>query len=147
MGFLKRYKQFKIRKDKGEGFKDSIYNLNIYYYKRNDINKSFFFINGTIGEYDEIVKKIDKYTNFNYNQFILEHYDCEKDIIVEAGAGTGKTYSMISRITYLVYKHSYTSENILKKIVMITFTNEAANNMKKKLKEYYENYYLLTQNI
>ena len=147
LGFLKRYKQFKIRKDKGEGFKDSIYNLNIYYYKRNDINKSFFFINGTIGEYDEIVKKIDKYTNFNYNQFILEHYDCEKDIIVEAGAGTGKTYSMISRITYLVYKHSYTSENILKKIVMITFTNEAANNMKKKLKEYYENYYLLTQNI
>ncbi|MFU7514616.1 UvrD-helicase domain-containing protein [Clostridium sp. HCS.1] len=146
LGFLSKYKSFNII-DKNNSFKDSIYNFNFYHYKEKNIKSSFYLINGIINNYDEALKEIDKYTNFNYNQFILEHYEVNKDIIVEAGAGTGKTYSMISRITYLIYKHNYSSEEILKKIAMITFTNEAANNMKKRLKEYYENYYLLTKNI
>lgn len=145
--FLRDYEQFKIFDEKKNKFRDNIFNLNIYYYELKNINKSFYIVDGKLDGYEELLKDIDKETNFNYNQFLLEHYKCKRDIIVEAGAGTGKTYSMISRITFLIYKHKYSSNEILEKIAMITFTNEAANNMKKRLKEYYQNYYLLTQDV
>lgn len=147
LSFLRKYKQFKIKNSEENKYNNSIFNLNTYLYKENDINESFYIIDGNINGYESLLEKIDTYTNFNNNQFLLEHYNIKKDIIVEAGAGTGKTYSMISRITYLVYKHKYNPSEIETKIAMITFTNEAANNMKKRLKEYYQNYYLLTQNI
>lgn len=145
--YLKNYSQFIIYNSQKKFFLDSIFNMNFYLYEYDDLKESFYIEDGTVGSLIETLKLIDSKTNFNINQFLLEHYECNKDIIVEAGAGTGKTYSMISRITYLIYKHKYTPEDILNKIVMITFTNEAANNMKKRLKEYYQNYYLLTHEI
>ncbi|WP_338608837.1 UvrD-helicase domain-containing protein [Clostridium baratii] len=147
LSFLEKYKQFKIYDSENNKYYDNIFNLSMYLYRLNNINKSFHILDGNVGEYKDVLQQIDDYTNFNNNQFLLEHYECNKDIIVEAGAGTGKTYSMISRITYLIYKHKYTSDKLLDKIAMITFTNEAANNMKKRLKEYYQNYYLLTRNV
>lgn len=145
--FLERYNEFKIYNSEKKKFIDNIFNMNLYLYKFDDIEKSFYIEDGLIGDSQEVLELIDKRTNFNINQFLLEHFKCNEDIIIEAGAGTGKTYSMISRITYLIYKHKYTSDDISEKIAMITFTNEAANNMKKRLKEYYQNYYLLTQKI
>lgn len=45
--------------------------------------------------------------------------------VILAGAGTGKTYTIVEKIKYLVDKNIYPAE----KIVCITFSNEAANNL------------------
>ena len=45
--------------------------------------------------------------------------------IILAGAGTGKTYTIVEKIKYLIEKNIYEPE----KIVCITFSNEAANNL------------------
>ena len=45
--------------------------------------------------------------------------------IILAGAGTGKTHTMVEKINYLVSHKIYAPE----KIACITFSNEAANNL------------------
>ncbi|MDO8059396.1 UvrD-helicase domain-containing protein ['Crotalaria aegyptiaca' phytoplasma] len=61
----------------------------------------------------------------------------EKAIYLHAGAGTGKTTTLINRIFYLLNELNINSANIL----AITFTNNAAKEMKKRLQEKF------TQNI
>jgi len=91
------------------------------------------------------LKELDKKTSFNLSQYLIEHF--EKDnLIVSAGAGTGKTHSVVSRINYLVWLHDYKAHEFAKKIVMITFTNESADDMKRKIKEFFLHKQLLTSN-
>lgn len=45
--------------------------------------------------------------------------------VILAGAGTGKTHTIVEKIKYLIKNNIYPSE----KIVCITFSNEAANNL------------------
>lgn len=140
LDYLEKYKDFKI-----EDNTKSIFNLSTYFYEGKLIEGSFEVIDGEYSEFEKELNEIDSKTSFNFNQFKLEHCKTNEDIIVKAGAGSGKTYSMISRITYLIYMHGYTAEEITKRIYMITFTNEAADNMKERLKGYFMNYYLLTK--
>ncbi len=51
--------------------------------------------------------------------------------LILAGAGTGKTYTIRKKIKYLVENKHYLPEEIL----CLTFSNEATNNLKKKLVE------------
>jgi len=52
-----------------------------------------------------------------------------KPILIIAGPGMGKTYTLAYKMRYLVME-----ENINpKKIIVITFTNEAANNMRRRI--------------
>lgn len=83
-------------------------------------------------------------SSFNKDQYEIEHAPLT-DIIVKAGAGTGKTYSVVSRINYLVWKNEYTPSDLKRAIAMITFTNESADAMKERLSENFLNYYLLTK--
>ena len=83
-------------------------------------------------------------TPFNLQQYEIEHATTEKDILVEAGAGTGKTFSMVSRVAYLCNRASDAISNLSEEIAMVTFTNDAAINMKKRLKQMFINYFVLT---
>lgn len=94
---------------------------------------------------DRFMTRLHDLTAFNYQQFRLEHADPHADIAVRAGAGTGKTFGMISRVTYLCYKRGYTPNRLKDALAMLTFTNEAADNMKQRLKQCFESYYLLTK--
>ena len=103
------------------------------------------------GEFDdsqvEILDFIGDNSKFNIQQYKVEHAPVDKDIVVKAGAGTGKTYSMISRISYIC--HQASNANILdvkNEIAMLTFTTEAATNMKSRLKQAFMNYFVLTRN-
>lgn len=87
----------------------------------------------------------DKST-FNNQQFGIEHADSEMNILVKAGAGTGKTYSMVSRVSYLCNRYETPIVNVIDDIAMVTFTNDAADNMKKRLKQLFINYFVLTGN-
>ena len=78
---------------------------------------------------------------------MIEHAPIDKNIVVKAGAGTGKTFSMISRISFIC--HQASNANILdvkNEIAMLTFTTEAATNMKSRLKQAFMNYFVLTRN-
>ncbi len=105
------------------------------------------FDGGFQSDDSEYIKGISQKCRFNYEQFEIEHADCMKNILVKAGAGTGKTYTMISRISYICHMQKCSLREMVNRIVMITFTNDAAENMEKKIKEYFNNYYLLTNNL
>ena len=63
---------------------------------------------------------------FNSAQFLVEHCRPEKHVIVQASAGTGKTTVMIDRIMFLLHTQP---DLHLAEVFMITFTNDAAEQM------------------
>lgn len=93
---------------------------------------------------EAILTYADKNSAFNVEQFKVEHCDITKNAVVRAGAGTGKTYTMISRIAFLCHMQMCTMREMANRIVMITFTDDAANQMEEKIKAHFNNYYLLT---
>lgn len=97
-------------------------------------------------EEKQLLKKLSDKSSFNMQQYFIEHADVEKNILVRAGAGTGKTYSMVSRIAFLCNKYANPTVNLIDDIAMVTFTNDAADNMKNRLKQLFINYFVLTSN-
>ena len=97
-------------------------------------------------EEKQLLEKLAKKSTFNSQQYFIEHASSEKNILVRAGAGTGKTYSMVSRIAFLCNKYENPTVNLIGDIAMVTFTNDAAENMKNRLKQMFINYYVLTSN-
>ena len=91
-----------------------------------------------------VLMMLSELTGFNYQQYEIEHAPCDKNILVTAGAGTGKTYSMVSRIAYLCNKKIDATVDIVNDIAMITFTNDAADNMSRRVKQMFVNYFVLT---
>lgn len=94
----------------------------------------------------ELLKSLADATTFNFQQYMVEHASADKNTLVEAGAGTGKTYSMVARVAYLCNKKIGAISNIDEELAMATFTNDAANNMKVRLKQMFVNYFILTSN-
>lgn len=129
-------------------FEKEIFNFSLY---KTELSESdiFTIINGEkddIEKYQEQLRIFDAETKFNLNQFKVEHTPVNEHIVIKAGAGSGKTFSMISRINFLVYSHKLDPMGLRESIFLITFTNEAARNMKAKLQKNFNNYFLLTRN-
>lgn len=80
---------------------------------------------------------------FNAAQFKVEHNAPDSNIVVKASAGTGKTTVMIDRILYLMHMVPGLD---MSDIYMITFTNEATNQMNDRLQEMLLKKYSLTRN-
>ena len=97
-------------------------------------------------EEKQLLEILSKKSTFNIQQYFIEHASTKKNILVRAGAGTGKTYSMVSRIAYLCNKFANPVVNLIDDIAMVTFTNDAADNMKNRLKQLFINYFVLTSN-
>ncbi len=93
-----------------------------------------------------ILKNLSEKSTFNFQQFEIEHAPSDKNILVAAGAGTGKTYSMVSRVAYLCNRTADAVVDIAGDIAMITFTNDAADNMNSRVKRMFMNYFVLTSN-
>lgn len=105
-------------------------------------------LNGLIFDNETILNSLSAKTDFNYNQYKIEHAPTDKHIVVKAGAGTGKTYSMISRISFICHASSKSGVSVpADEIAMLTFTDDAAGNMKNRLKAQFMNYYVLTKNV
>lgn len=80
--------------------------------------------------------------NFNFGQFVVVHEEVSSDVLVSAGAGSGKTETMAERIVFLLAtarKHldprnsERPLELSLSDIVLITFTREAASEMRSRI--------------
>jgi DNA helicase II / ATP-dependent DNA helicase PcrA len=93
---------------------------------------------------NEFLAYFDEVSSFNLPQYILEHKETKSNSLVKAGAGTGKTTTMINRIAYL--KHRFQSAVNLQGFVLITFTNEASIHMRAKLMQKFKDYYDITGN-
>lgn len=100
----------------------------------------------TSDEEKRILTELSEHTAFNYQQYEIEHATTDCNILVTAGAGTGKTFSMVSRVAYLCNKTVDAVVDISDEIAMITFTRDAAENMKIRLKQMFMNYFILTSN-
>lgn len=85
----------------------------------------------------------EKIPAFNAAQYRVEHAGIDSNIVVKASAGTGKTTVMVDRILYLM--HMVPDLN-MSEIYMITFTNEATNQMNDRLQEMLLKKYSLTGN-
>lgn len=149
LNFMKLDRTFKETANTDESF--VTYNFNIYCvnYKLKqyfEILDGFTNMEERFESYSKTLIEIDKKSYFNLDQYLVEHSD-NKNILVKAGAGTGKTHTMISRLMYLIYINKYSSDDLIEKIIMITFTNEAANSMRDKIKQEFMNYYMLTKDI
>ena len=106
---------------------------------------SFVVRNGEYNTHQEqLLQKLADVSQFNAEQYFVEHAAPDKNIVIRAGAGTGKTYTMISRIGFICYTQNVPLQTMADRIVMITFTNEAADQMEEKLKTHYRNSYLIT---
>lgn len=109
---------------------------------------SFMIKNGDYSpSQEDVLRKLSNVSQFNFEQYQVEHATTTKNIVIRAGAGTGKTYTMISRIGFICYAQNVPLQTVAERIVMITFTNDAADQMAAKLKRYFRNYYLLTANL
>jgi len=124
-----------------------IFNFEAYSYKSAiEVQEEISVAEGQLSvQQESILEEIARSTRFNLEQYKVEHANGDKNVLVQAGAGTGKTYSMVSRIAYLCLSRQHFVNNIVDEIAMITFTNEAADNMKVRLKQYFMNCYILTK--
>lgn len=126
----------------------SVFNFEAIFVEEDIVIDSFIAYNGKLSnEQEAILSKIAEVTNFNIDQFHIEHAEIGRDIQVKAGAGTGKTYSMVSRIAFLCSRASNSEVfDPASEIAMLTFTDDAAINMKSRLKQLFVNYFILTKN-
>lgn len=124
----------------------SIFNFEAFYSERFDFTSDYTIVNGTVYDKERsVLNSIREKVYFNLQQYYVEHAPLGKDICVKAGAGTGKTYSMVSRIAFLTLNKKLSGVyKIDEDIAMLTFTKKAAGNMKTRLKKLFMNYYSLT---
>lgn len=64
---------------------------------------------------------------------VCEFIDKKQSIVFDAGAGSGKTYSLIESLKYIIKKYGLTLKNNKQKILCVTYTNVAAAEIKERL--------------
>jgi DNA helicase-2/ATP-dependent DNA helicase PcrA len=106
----------------------------------NPIEDSFFLIDGSIPEKDQlhlanIFALADESENFNSQQYFAVHEQTDSDVMVRAGAGTGKTETITERLIYLLLSTSAGSNFgvSLDSLALVTFTNEAAAELASRI--------------
>lgn len=92
-----------------------------------------------------VLEQLAEYVSFNLVQYQIEHQPANANIMIQAGAGTGKTYSMVSRVAFLAMGKDPFLKKLETDLGMITFTNEAADTMRNRLTELFMNYYRITR--
>jgi DNA helicase IV len=96
------------------------------------INYNGQFVENRIMEYDYLFKKSPFPLDENQKRAVIID---DKHNLVVAGAGSGKTEVLITRIAYLIERKPDTISP--ERIVALAFQNKAANEMKQRLKERY----------
>lgn len=114
----------------------------VYYYCDLNIASNINIYDGKgFSDIEELLADIDT-KDFNIKQYKIEHELASADIAVMAGAGSGKTYTLVSRTIYLL-NMGYIQH--VHDIAMITFTNDAADNILQKLSERFVEMYEKTK--
>ncbi|EGK08259.1 UvrD-helicase domain-containing protein [Kroppenstedtia eburnea] len=99
------------------------------------------FVDGHVTDPD-LYEYLCRETDFNREQYEVEHSDPKAHLLVTAGAGTGKTTALIDRLLFLCHTDP---EFSFDSTVMITFTNLAALEMRKRLGKRLMTYFEVTR--
>ena len=113
--------------------------------KEKDINyKSEKLLNFSLARYRELEKEKkergssdsadSKKKQLNEEQKMAVEY-CDSDSLILAGPGTGKTFTLVHKIAYLIQNKGIDGENIL----AITFTNKAADEISLRINQLIDN--------
>lgn len=98
-------------------------------------------VDGEADGYEEEFREISAAVPaFNSGQYVVEHSH-EHNIVVTASAGTGKTSVMVDRIMFLLMTGMVAPSGI----TMVTFTNEATDQMARRLQGTLVDRYRLTK--
>lgn len=93
------------------------------------------------GKTVEALETADRTSGFNYGQYQVIHSDPDVNVVVTAGAGTGKTETMTERMIYLLSTSASRGAigdgppQVLRadELAFVTFTQEAAAQMRSRL--------------
>ena len=110
--------------------KNKKFQYDYLFINRKKHNKNY--IKKELEESKEILDDICGY-KLDKNQRQIVVTDEEKTLVI-AGAGSGKSLTIIGKIKYLIERKNIKQSDIL----CISFTNEACNSLKNKLKKYYD---------
>ena len=93
----------------------------------------FFFGSFAPLRWAELLRKMSKSIDNDIRKLAVSEQD--KNIVVTAGAGTGKTTLLVNRMLHLLLGHKrfQTEESPILRIVAMTFTEKAASEMKIRL--------------
>lgn len=132
------YKDYELLKQKYK----NLYNLtkNIKTKETKKFNNNYTNLKNTINNKNKLYIDIEKTKYKKYFDNLLEYpldeeqrnaiITDDNNNLVIAGAGSGKTSTMIGKVKYLIKKKNIKPENI----IVISFTNQAVENFKNKLK-------------
>ena len=85
----------------------------------------------------DLKKTAESYLGTTVNKAVITvpayFNDAQRQATKNAGAGSGKSLTIIGKIKYLIERKNIKQNDIL----CISFTNEACNSLKNKLKKYY----------
>ena len=110
---------FQFWDDKKNKAKNRVFNFECYSKDIEGKINYFEIIDGKFNDKQlQVLEWYNSESNFNIEQYKIEHEDYKKNIVVKAGAGTGKTYSMVSRIGFLVYKNKFKPEDLVASIII-----------------------------
>ena len=95
------------------------------------------------GTLDAVLEKADRTGGINLLQYHIVHSMRGRDVLVRAGAGTGKTETMAERLMFMLATsslddmpsgdHRTPGELALDEVAMVTFTKEAAREMRRRI--------------
>jgi ATP-dependent helicase/nuclease subunit A len=82
--------------------------------------------------------RLDGYTLNDQEERNLAATTFDQNVVVTAGAGTGKTALLVNRLVHLLMREPDPVR--ITEVIALTFTNKAANEMKTRLREELESY-------
>jgi DNA helicase-2/ATP-dependent DNA helicase PcrA len=102
-----------------------------------------WFVDGALTEEaDAFLETANSEWSYNHRQYKIVHRPIDEDVLVTAGAGTGKTETMAERIVFLLATSRSHADPLdedkllelgLDEIVLMTFTREAASEMRQRI--------------
>jgi len=111
-----------------------------------DVRESFWVVDGQFPEstpaaLEEAINAADESGDMNVGQYRIVHAPADSDLLVTAGAGTGKTETMSERLVFLLATCEGRETDGTSRpydlraddIVLMTFTREAAREMRDRI--------------
>jgi DNA helicase-2/ATP-dependent DNA helicase PcrA len=80
-----------------------------------------------------IITPENKKAEINIQQNIFKAIDKNENIIFSSGAGAGKTYALVESLKHIINKHGLRLRSHNQKIICITYTNIAVEEVKNRL--------------
>lgn len=104
---------------------------------------SIYFPDGEISQWEQY-EYLCEHTDFNREQYEAEHAPPQQHVLIDAGAGTGKTMILRERFLFLLHMGE---EELIASTIYLTHSDEAASLMRRQLIQRLLDYYALTKEL